>query len=390
MHELSPYVPGEQPKMDKMVKLNANENPYPPSPQVLAAIRQAASEELALYPDADATQLKQVIADYYHVLPEQVFVGNSSDEVLAHTFLGLLKHDLPLLFPDITYGFYPSFCRLYEIAFQTVALREDFSLHVEDYRQPHGGIIFPNPNATTGRLLALDEIERLLIASPDSVLVIDEAYIDFGGVSAISLVAQYPNLLVVQTLSKARSLAGLRVGFAIGQQHLIAALERIKNSFNPFPLDRLAMAGACASLIDVAYFKQSCAAVIATRSALVTALEQLGFSVVPSSANFVLIKHPEHDARQIQAYLRSKAVIVRHFNEAAYRAISARDESVAMRSAHSWCRPCAIIFQVSCHFLSGHYAHCRVYKLPHKARRFPASCWAYGDWLTGTCRRSSV
>lgn len=316
MHSLYPYVPGEQPKMDNMVKLNANENPYPPSPQVLAAIRQAASAELALYPDADATQLKQVITDYYHVLPGQVFVGNSSDEVLAHTFLGLLKHELPILFPDITYGFYPTFCRLYEVAFQTVALREDFSLNVEDYLQPNGGIIFPNPNATTGRLLALDEIARLLSASPDSVLVIDEAYVDFGGVSAISLVDHYPNLLVVQTLSKARSLAGLRVGFAIGHPDLIAALERVKNSFNPFPLDRLAMAGACASFLDVAYFKQTCAAIIATRTGLVAQLAQLGFEVVPSSANFILMRHPAQDALEIQAYLRSQAIIVRHFNQA--------------------------------------------------------------------------
>lgn len=316
VHSLSPYVPGEQPEMDDMVKLNANENPYPPSPRVLAAIRQAASAELALYPDADASQLKRVIADYYSVLPEQVFVGNSSDEVLAHTFLGLLKHELPILFPDITYGFYPTFCGLYEIDFQTVALREDFSLKVEDYFQPNGGVIFPNPNATTGRFLALDEIERLLIASPDSVLVIDEAYVDFGGVSAISLIDRYPNLLVVQTLSKARSLAGLRVGFAIGQQHLIAALERVKNSFNPFPLDRLAMAGACASFLDIDYFQHTCAAIIATRAELVAQLVSLGFEVVPSCANFILVRHPMHDALEIQTYLRSQAIIVRHFNQA--------------------------------------------------------------------------
>lgn len=316
VHGLTPYVPGEQPKMDNMIKLNANENPYPPSPRVLAAIRQAANGDLGLYPDADASQLKDVIADFYAVTPQQVFVGNSSDEVLAHTFLGLLKHDLPILFPDITYGFYPTFCALYDIAYQLVALREDFSLCVDDYLQANGGIIFPNPNATTGRLLALDEIERLLIATPDSVCVVDEAYVDFGGISAITLVNKHANLLVIQTLSKARSLAGLRVGFAIGNIDLIAALERVKNSFNPFPLDRLAMAGAIASFEDVTYFKKTCAAIIASREELVTSLEQMGFEVVPSSANFVLIKHPLHDARQLQAYLRSKAIIVRHFNQA--------------------------------------------------------------------------
>jgi histidinol-phosphate aminotransferase len=316
VHALSPYVPGEQPKMDNLIKLNANENPYPPSPRALAAIQQAANGDLGLYPDADASDLKNVIAHYYAVAPQQVFVGNSSDEVLAHTFLGLLKHDLPILFPDITYGFYPTFCALYDIRYSLVALRENFSLRVDDFLQTNGGIIFPNPNATTGRFLALDEIERLLIATPDSVVVVDEAYVDFGGISAISLVNKYPNLLVVQTLSKARSLAGLRVGFAIGHIDLVAALERVKNSFNPFPLDRLAMAGAIASFEDEAYFKQTCAAVIASRNELVASLEQMGFEVVPSSANFVLVKHPQHDAREMQAYLRSKAIIVRHFNQA--------------------------------------------------------------------------
>lgn len=315
MHGLSPYVPGEQPNIEGMIKLNANENPYPPSPKVLAAIAQAASGELALYPDADAVQLKQVIADYYGVQRQQVFVGNSSDEVLAHTFLGLLKHDLPILFPDITYGFYPTFCRLYEIDYLTIPLRTDFSLDVTDYARPNGGIIFPNPNATTGRLLSLDEIRCVLQASPDTVFVLDEAYVDFGGSSATSLVNEYANLLVVQTLSKARSLAGLRVGFAIGDQNLIAALERVKNSFNPFPLDRLAIAGAVASFADDVYFKQTCAAIINTRTNLVAQLQQLDFEVLPSAANFVLMRHPGHDALEIQAYLRSKAIIVRHFNQ---------------------------------------------------------------------------
>ena len=316
VHGLTPYVPGEQPKMNDMIKLNTNENPYPPSPKALAAIQQAASEDLRLYPAPNADQLKQAIADYHHVTPQQIFVGNSSDEVLAHTFLALLKHDLPILFPDITYSFYPVYCGLYEIAFQPVPLRDDFSVHIADYLRPNGGIIFPNPNAPTGRLLALEEIERLLMATPDSMVVVDEAYIDFGGVSAIGLVHQYPNLLVIQTLSKARSLAGLRVGFAIGHPDLIMALERVKNSFNSYPLDRLAIAGASAAFADVAYFKQTCAAVIATRTELVASLEELGFDVVPSSANFVFMRHPQHDARTLQAYLRSQAIIVRHFNQA--------------------------------------------------------------------------
>lgn len=316
VHGLTPYVPGEQPKMNDMVKLNTNENPYPPSPRVLAALQQAVSGELRLYPDPNADQLKRAIADNFQVDVAQVFVGNSSDEVLAHTFPALLKHDLPLLFPDITYSFYPVYCGLYDIAYRTLPLRDDFSLAIDDYLVPNGGIIFPNPNAPTGRLLALDEIERLLMATPASVIVVDEAYVDFGGVSAIALVNQYANLLVIQTLSKSRSLAGLRVGFAVGHRDLIAALERVKNSFNSYPLDRLAIAGATAALADVDYFTHTCAAVVATRTALVASLEKLGFEVVPSSANFVFIRHPSHDAKKMQAYLRDKAIIVRHFNQA--------------------------------------------------------------------------
>lgn len=316
VHDLTPYVPGEQPKLNDMIKLNTNENPYPPSPKVLAAIRDAASDDLRLYPDPNADQLKQAIADFYRIETPQVFVGNSSDEVLALTFLALLKHEKPLLFPDITYSFYPVYCGLYEIASHQIPLREDFSLHVDDYLVPNGGIIFPNPNAPTGRLLGLEEIERLLMATPDSVVVVDEAYIDFGGVSAIALVNQYANLLVIQTLSKSRSLAGLRVGLAIGHPDLIAALERVKNSFNSYPLDRLAIAGATAAFADTDYFNLTCGAVIATRTALVNDLEQMGFEVLPSSANFVLIKHPQHDALRLQAYLRGKTIIVRHFKQA--------------------------------------------------------------------------
>lgn len=315
VHALTPYVPGEQPKINNLIKLNTNENPYPPSPLALAAIREAASEDLRLYPDPNADQLKQTIADYYQRSPQQVFVGNSSDEVLAHVFLALLKHEQPILFPDITYSFYPVYCGLYQIAYQTISLQDDFSLHIADYQRPNGGIVFPNPNAPTGRLLALAEIENLLRANRDSVVVIDEAYVDFGGTSAIALVDQFPNLLVVQTLSKSRSLAGLRVGLAIGHPELIAALERVKNSFNSYPLDRLALAGAVAAFKDDAYFKQTCAAVIASRTELVAQLEQLGFEVVPSSANFVLIRHPAHDAKQLQDYLRSKSIIVRHFTQ---------------------------------------------------------------------------
>ncbi|HLD68562.1 MAG TPA: histidinol-phosphate transaminase, partial [Pseudomonas sp.] len=235
---LVPYVPGEQPKLAKLVKLNTNENPYGPSPKALAAMRAELTDDLRLYPDPNGDRLKQAVAAYYGIEPAQVFVGNGSDEVLAHAFHGLFQHDKPLLFPDVTYSFYPVYCGLYGIAFETLALDEQFQIRVEDYARPNGGIIFPNPNAPTGCLLALEAIERLLQANPDSVVLVDEAYVDFGGQSAIALVGRYPNLLVTQTLSKSRSLAGLRVGLAVGHPDLIEALERIKNSFNSYPLDR--------------------------------------------------------------------------------------------------------------------------------------------------------
>lgn len=310
---LTPYTPGEQPKFDHLVKLNTNENPYPPSLKVIDAIHSAVGDGLRLYPDPNAQALKDALAVYHQVKPNQVFVGNSSDEVLAHVFHALLKQDLPLLFPDITYSFYPVYCGLYEIDYRTIPLRDDFSIDINDYDQPFSAIIFPNPNAPTGRLLALDQIEMLLARYPDRLLVVDEAYVDFGGVSAIRLVNQYDNLLVVQTLSKSRSLAGLRVGFAIGHESLIEGLERVKNSFNSYPLDRLAIAGAVAAYEDEAYFVQTRDWVIAERIKLTSAFECMGFEVVPSAANFIFTTHPHYDAVNLAARLRSHKVIVRHF-----------------------------------------------------------------------------
>ena len=313
---LTPYVPGEQPKIDGLVKLNTNENPYPPSPLALVAIKQAADEALRRYPDPDATDLKLAISRFHDVPVEQIFVGNSSDEVLGHTFVGLLKHDKPLLFPDVTYSFYPVYCGLYDIDYVNVPLTADFSIDVQDYAQPNGAIIFPNPNAPTGKLLPLDQIEALLRAQPDSVVVIDEAYVDFGGQSAVPLVAKYPNLLVIQTFSKSRSLAGLRVGFAIGQKHLIDGLERVKSSFNSYPLDRLAIAGAAAAMDDRVYFDQTRLAIVETRVSLTTQLEALGFDVMPSAANFVFARHPDKDGAELLNALREHKVIVRHFKQA--------------------------------------------------------------------------
>ncbi|MBN2978040.1 pyridoxal phosphate-dependent aminotransferase, partial [Pseudomonas lactucae] len=244
--DLVPYVPGEQPKLTKLVKLNTNENPYGPSPKALAAMQAELNDNLRLYPDPNSDLLKQAVARYYGIDAAKVFLGNGSDEVLAHIFHGLFQHDRPLLFPDISYSFYPVYCGLYGIESEPVPLDEQFQIRVADYARPNGGVIFPNPNAPTGCVLALDAVEQIVKASPDSVVVVDEAYIDFGGETAISLVDRYPNLLVTQTLSKSRSLAGLRVGLAVGHPDLIEALERVKNSFNSYPLDRLAIAGASA------------------------------------------------------------------------------------------------------------------------------------------------
>ncbi len=310
---LVPYVPGEQPKLTNLVKLNTNANPYGPSPKALAAMQAELNDNLRLYPDPNGERLKRAVADYYHVRPEQVFVGNGSDEVLAHVFHGLFQHGKPLLFPDVTYSFYPVYCGLYGIDYETIALDDRFQIEVADYARPNGGIIFPNPNAPTGCLLALEAIEQLLQANPDSVVVVDEAYIDFGGESAIALVDRYPNLLVTQTLSKSRSLAGLRVGLAVGHPDLIEALERIKNSFNSYPLDRIAIAGAAAAFEDRAYFEQTCQQVIASREAVTVAMQALGFEVLPSAANFIFARHPQHDAAALAAGLREHGVIVRHF-----------------------------------------------------------------------------
>jgi histidinol-phosphate aminotransferase len=310
---LVPYVPGEQPKLDNLVKLNTNENPYGPSPRVIEAIRAQLDDSLRLYPAPNADDLKAAIAAYYGVTAAQVFVGNGSDEVLAHVFHGLFQHAEPILFPDISYSFYPVYCGLYGIESRTVALAEDFSIRPEDYQQPNGGIIFPNPNAPTGVLLGLDGIERILQANPDSVVVVDEAYVDFGGQTAIGLVDRYPNLLVTQTLSKSRSLAGLRIGLAVGHPELIEALERIKNSFNSYPLDRLALAGGLAAFEDEAYFRQTCQAVIDSRNQLTAALVELGFEVLPSAANFVFARHSQQDAAALAQGLRDRRMIVRHF-----------------------------------------------------------------------------
>ena len=316
---LTPYVPGEQPQMQRLVKLNTNESPYGPSPKALAAINSQTNDDLRLYPDPEGVALKQAIAKLHGLNPNQVFLGNGSDEVLAHVFAGLLKQNKQVHFPDITYSFYPVYCKLFGIEYQTIPLGNDFEINTSDFSKPNGGVIFPNPNAPTGRSIARLEIEKLLAKNKDSVVVIDEAYVDYGTQSCVPLLrgSQCPeNLLVVHTLSKSRALAGLRVGFALGHPTLIEGLERVKNSFNSYPLGRLAQAGAIAAIEDQAHLEATSAKVIQTRTKLVEQLNALGFDTLPSTANFIFTRHPKHSGATMYQALRDRGIIVRHFQSA--------------------------------------------------------------------------
>ncbi len=315
---LVPYVPGEQARIPNLLKLNTNENPYGPSPRAIEAMRAALTDDLRLYPDYQALALRGTIADRYGLASDQVFLGNGSDEILAHVFNALfLRGGRPLWLPDVTYSFYKTYCRLYDVPHRLIPLDEDFALRTADYTgaadpEP-AGIIFANPNAPTGRTLSLDEIAAIAQARPDSAVVVDEAYVDFGAESAAALIGRFSNILVIHTLSKSRSLAGLRVGYALGHADLIAALMRLKDSFNSYPLDRVALAGAQASLEDEAWFDQTRQAVIDAREQLAWDLHALGFQVLPSQANFVFARHPGHDAAGIAAGLRETGILVRHF-----------------------------------------------------------------------------
>ena len=317
VRSLTPYVPGEQPKVEGLVKLNTNECPYGPSPRVLQAIADHTTDALRLYPDPQSSALRAAVAGYHELQPAQVFVGNGSDEVLAHVFMALLQHKAPLLHPDISYSFYPVYAKLYGITTREIALDDGFAVRVDDYLRagPNGGVIVPNPNAPTGMALPLAELRRLLEGNPDSVVVIDEAYVDFGAESAAGLVDEFPQLLVVRTLSKSRALAGLRVGYALGHVELIEALVRVKDSFNSYPVDRLASAGAVAAMEDVAWFDDTCRRTMATRERMVSGLATRGFEVLPSAANFVFARLPGRDGGELAAALRSHRVLVRHFRQ---------------------------------------------------------------------------
>jgi histidinol-phosphate aminotransferase len=325
VRRLSPYVPGEQPRDRRFIKLNTNENPYPPSPKVIEAINRAAGEGLRLYPDPDCTALREALARRYGVEPEQVFAGNGSDEVLAFSFAAFFASSgAPILFPDITYSFYPVYAGLWNIPHRTIPLGEDFSIHIEDYRIPSGGVILANPNAPTGRALAAGQLLELAayLEQQGRVLVVDEAYAAFaGGVSGgpaggmVSAVGEHPNLLTVHTLSKSASLAGLRVGFAIGNRELIEGLCRVRDSFNSYTLDRLALAGAAAAVEDAPYYEGITQRVIATRDRTASALADLGVQVLPSSANFIFVRFPRLPGPEVFTALRDRGILVRRFNQ---------------------------------------------------------------------------
>lgn len=311
---LKPYVPGEQPK-ESMIKLNTNENPFPPSDRVLRAMRKAVCGDLRLYPDPEATELREAFAKYQKVEPGNVFVGNGSDEVLSFAFDAFFRPEKPVLFPDVTYSFYPVYCDHLGLRYETVPLKEDFTVDVADYQRENGGIVIANPNAPTGIALSRREIETILKANPDTVVVIDEAYVKFGAESCVPLIKKYPNLLVVQTMSKSHSLAGLRVGFAIGNEELIEGLNRVKNSFNSYPVDRIAQVGAIASLQNKRTVDANINNVRSTREGVAVALRGIGFDVLPSSANFLMIKYWNCTAKDLFEHLRSKGILVRHFEQ---------------------------------------------------------------------------
>lgn len=313
LRQIDPYVPGEQPKTAGIIKLNANENPYPPAPGVADVLRTFDTAKLAVYPDANAKALKTAVAERFSLRPAQVFLGNGSDDVLALAFQSFFCSDKPILYPDITYSFYPVWCDLFRIPHETMPLDEDFCVNVRDYDRPNGGIVLPNPNAPTGRGVSLDFLEDLLQHNQDCVVIIDEAYVDFGAQSAVPLLDKYENLLIVQTTSKSRSLAGMRIGYALGSETLISTLEAVKNSYNSYTMDAVALAVGEASIRDEAYFQATCRKVAATRDRSADELRALGFTVLPSLTNFLFVTHPEKKAPDIFAALREKGIFIRYF-----------------------------------------------------------------------------
>lgn len=314
LRDIEPYVPGEQSKDKDIVKINANENPYPPSPRAVEALNNFNTDKLRFYPPANASDLKSAIAKHYGVKEENVFLGNGSDDVIALAFMAFFNSELPIAYPDITYSFYPVWCRLLNIEYKNYPLMDDFRINVEDYKEPNGGVVIPNPNAPTSLGEGHDFVEKLMGYNQDSVVIIDEAYCDFGGTSSVPLINKYENLLVTGTFSKSRSLAGMRIGYAIGSTTLINTLEAVKNSYNSYTIDSLSIAMGTASMNDEAYFSETISKVIATRERVTSELRSLGFEVLDSQANFIMATHNDYDMKAYFEHLKTRKVFIRYFS----------------------------------------------------------------------------
>jgi histidinol-phosphate aminotransferase len=314
LRNIEPYVPGEQSKDKDIVKINANENPYPPSPKAIEALKSFDTNKLRFYPSANSTKLKEAIAKYYKVDVSNVFVGNGSDDVLAVAFQSFFNSEKPIVYPDLTYSFYPVWCSLFGIKYKNYSVGDDFRINPEDYKEKNGGVVIPNPNAPTSLGEGLDFVEKILNYNQDSVVIIDEAYVDFGGTSSIPLIDKYENLLVTGTFSKSRSLAGLRIGFAIGSKALIDVMEAVKNSYNSYTVDSLSIEMGAASIEDDEYFKSTCKKVIKTRERVTLELEKLGFDVLDSQTNFIFATHNKHNMKSLFEYLKTQKVFIRYFS----------------------------------------------------------------------------
>lgn len=315
VRKVVPYVPGEQPKRDNIIKLNTNENPYPPAPGVIEAMKAFDTDALRLYPDPTAERLVNAIAKNYQVKPSQVFVGVGSDDVLAMAFMTFFNSEKPILFPDITYSFYDVWAEVFRIPYEVQPLDENLNIKTADYQKENGGVIFPNPNAPTGVLLPLEKVEEIIKANRDVVVIVDEAYIDFGGVSALPLIEKYENLLVVQTYSKSRSMAGMRIGYAFGNEKLIKYLNDVKYSFNSYTMDQLTLVMGEASMKDRGYFEKTTQQIIQTRERVKKELAELGFEFEDSKSNFLFVTHPKFSAKQLFEDLKEAGIYVRYFSK---------------------------------------------------------------------------
>lgn len=315
VRRVTPYVPGEQPKIKNIIKLNTNENPYPPAPAVAEALLKTDASDFRKYPDPTCSRLVQALADFYHVKNENVFVGVGSDDVLAMAFLTFFNSDKSVLFPDITYSFYDVWADLYRIPYRQIPLNDDFTITPSDYFEENGGVVIANPNAPTGEILPLSDIEDIIKRNRDSVVIIDEAYIDFGGESALPLIDKYDNLLVVQTFSKSRSMAGMRIGYAFGCEKIIKYLSDVKFSFNSYTMNMPSLNLGALAVEDREYFEETVSKVVATRERIKPILRELGFEFADSKSNFIFARHAEKPGKEIFDYLRSRDIIVRRFDK---------------------------------------------------------------------------